>query len=74
MIVMTNRAAPLILGIEWIDAMRATVNSKDGKKVVNLMEVQQKHKETRENPVCKEQKLSPRRTEINIELPRRTGA
>ena len=50
-IVMTNRAAPFILGIEWIDAMRAAVTTKDGRGVVTLkegFEQKQKLDETRE--------------------------
>ena len=35
-VVMNNLAAPFILGIEWIDAMRAAVTTKDGKGVVTF--------------------------------------
>ena len=74
-IVMTNRAAPFILGIEWIDAMRAAVTTKDGRGVVTLkegFEQKQKHDETREKPVHREQKmeekLNPRQSEGKVEI------
>ena len=65
-VVMTNQVTPFILGIEWIDAMKAAVSTKNGKGVVTL----EKKVPKRDNGE-KKNTYQPERNEVVIEGPAR---
>ena len=66
-VVMNNLAPPFILGIEWVDAMRAAVTTKDGKGVVTF-----KKQENSKSSEAVMKERSPRQPDnITLEGPER---
>ena len=64
-VVMTNQVTPFILGIEWIDAMKAAVSTKNGKGVVTLEKKEVPKRDTGEQ---KNTFVDPEQEEVENEL------
>ena len=64
-VVMTNQVTPFILGIEWIDAMKAAVSTKNGKGVVTLEKKEVPKRDTGEQ---KNTFVEPEQEEVENEV------